>query len=215
VVNRRVRRSIVAAIIVIVAAAAIPVVRHGALRLVGGALLLREPIGPADVVVISESGGMDEFQAAEIEAADLIANGTARQVMLLRPTMDAIDRELVRRGVRVEIPAVAILRQLGVPDTALIVIEAGEGGTTESTRAVADWVRAHPSRVVVVIGAAHSRRYRRALMRVWPAEVPAPRITYPQRTAFRADDWWQSRRTLRDGMFELQKLAWDYIRHPW
>jgi hypothetical protein len=214
VVNRRVRRSIVAAI-VIVAAAAIPVVRHGALRLVGGTLLLREPIGPADVVVISESGGMDEFQAAQLEAADLVANGTARQVMLLRPTKDAIDRELVRRGVRVEIPAVAILRQLGVPDTALIVIEAGEGGTTESTRAVADWARAHPSRVVVVIGAAHSRRYRRALMRVWPAEVPAPRITYPQRTAFRADDWWRSRRTLREGMFELQKLVWDYIRHPW
>jgi hypothetical protein len=67
---------------------------------------------------------------------------------------------------------------------------------------------------VVVIGAAHSRRYRRALMRVWPVEVTAPRVIYPRRTAFHANDWWHSRRTLRDGLFELQKLLWDCIRHP-
>jgi hypothetical protein len=210
-----VRRAIVAAIVLIAVAAAIPPVRHGVLRGVGAALLLREPIEQADVVVISESGGVEEFQAAELEAADLFASGTVRHVMLLRSTKDAIDRELVRRGVRVEDPAIGILRQLGVPDSALIVIEAGEGGTTESTRAVAEWVRAHPSRVVVVIGAAHSRRYRRALMRVWPAGMALPRITYPQRTAFHADDWWRSRRTLREGLFELQKLAWDFISHPW
>jgi hypothetical protein len=212
--SRRLRR-VIAAATVAVAAAAIPAVRHGALRFAGGALLLSDPVEPSDVVVLSETGGAAEFQAAELEAADLYARGTARQVMLLRPAPDAIDGEQVRRGVRLEDPAVTTLRQLGVPDTALIVADAGEGGTTDSTHAVATWVRAHPSRVVVVIGAAHSRRYRRALMRVWPSEVPAPRVTYPQRTAFRADDWWRSRRTLREGLFELQKLAWDYIRHPW
>jgi len=32
---------------------------------------------------------------------------------------------------------------------------------------------------------------------------------------FRAEDWWRSRTTLREGLVELQKLALDYARHPW
>jgi hypothetical protein len=213
--RRAVGRWIIIAATVIAAAAAIPALRHGTLRLAGGALLLRDPLEPADVVVISESGGSAEFQAAEIDAADLYARGTAKRVMLLRAASDAIDQELVRRGVRLEDPVNSTLRQLGVPGEATMVVDAGEGGTTESTRALAEWARAHPSRVVVIIGAAHSRRYRRALMRVWPDGIPTPRVTYPQRTAFHADNWWQSRRTLRDGLFELEKLAWDCVRHPW
>ena len=32
---------------------------------------------------------------------------------------------------------------------------------------------------------------------------------------FRADDWWQSRTTVREGLVELEKLGLDYARHPW
>ena len=32
---------------------------------------------------------------------------------------------------------------------------------------------------------------------------------------FRADDWWPSRTTLREGLVELEKLTLDYARHPW
>jgi hypothetical protein len=213
--RRRAIRAWLIGVVVLVAAAAIPPVRHGTLRGAGGALLWNDPVEPADVIVISESGSPEEFQAAEIDVADLYARGIIPRVMLLRAAPDRIDEELVRRGVHLDNPAIAILRQLGVPDAAIEVVEAGEGGTTESTRTLAAWTRAHPSRVVVVIGAAHSRRYRRALLRVWPENAPPPRVTYPQRTDFRADDWWRGRRTLRDGVFELQKLAWDCIRHPW
>ena len=198
-----------------VGAIAIPALRHGALQTLGAALLASDAIEPADVAVISDTGGSEEFQAAELEVSELYGRRIVSQVILMRPAPDVIDEELARRGVRLENPALATLRQLGVPETAVIALDAGEGGTTDSTRALARWTRAHPSRVIVVIGAAHSRRYRRALLRVWPANAPPPRVMYSQRTAFHADAWWMSRRTLREGLFELQKLAWDHIRYPW
>jgi hypothetical protein len=196
-------------------AIAIPALRHTALQMLGAALLASDTIEPGDVAVLSETGGSEEFQAAELEVSDLYSRRVVSQVILMRPAPDVIDEELARRGVRLESPALATLRQLGVPEAAVVTLDTGEGGTTDSTRALAQWTRAHPSRVIVVIGAAHSRRYRRALLRVWPANAPPPRVMYPQRTAFHADGWWMSRRTLRDGLFELQKLAWDYVRHPW
>jgi hypothetical protein len=107
------------------------------------------------------------------------------------------------------------LRQLGVPDGAVARVEAGEGGTTDSTLALVTWVRDHPGRVLVIVSPTHARRYRRTLMRVWPDGVPMPRVTVPHVNLFHVEDWWRSRRTLREGLFELQKLAWDYVSHPW
>jgi uncharacterized SAM-binding protein YcdF (DUF218 family) len=199
----------------VAATMAIPMLRHGALRVLGASLLVSDPIEPGDVVVISESGGNEEFQAAELEVSELYGRRLFTQVLLLRPSPDVIDDELARRGVRLENPGVATLRQLGVPEAAIVVLDTGEGGTTDSTQMLAQWARAHPSRVLVVIGATHARRYRRALLRVWPENAPPPRVMYPHRTAFKPESWWTLRRTLRDGVFELQKLAWDYVRHPW
>ena len=212
-----VRRTRVAGVLAVLVAAlaAIPAVRHGVLRSLGGLLVVADPIEPGDVVAISESGGVGEFQAAEIEASELFQRRLFTRVMVLMPSPDQMDDELARRGVKLENAVLATLRQLGIPAAAVVALDAGEGGTTESTRAVASWVRDHPSRVLVIIGAAHARRYRRALRRVWPVNAPPPRVTFPSRTMFRSDDWWRSRRTLRDGLFELQKLAWDYVSHPW
>ena len=74
---------------------------------------------------------------------------------------------------------------------------------------------AHPSaQVVVVVGPSHGRRYRRALLRAWPDSAPRPRVVTTSYGLFRADDWWQSRTTLRDGLVEFEKLLLDYVAHP-
>jgi len=194
---------------------AVSPIHRAALRAVGSTLVRSDPVESGDLVVISESGTIAEFQAAEIEVADLYARRLFPRVMILRPAPDVMDSELQRRGVRLEDPVVVTLQQLGVPTSAVTLLNAGEGGTTESTRALAAWAAEHPSRVLVVIGASHSQRYRRALLRVWPSGVPAPRVTFPQRTTFHPEDWWTSRRTLREGVFELQKLWLDVASHPW
>jgi uncharacterized SAM-binding protein YcdF (DUF218 family) len=73
----------------------------------------------------------------------------------------------------------------------------------------------HPCRVLVVVSPTHTRRYRRTLQRIWPRQVPPAVIRYPRGNSFRPVDWWEARRTRRDGLFELEKLVWDYLLHPW
>ena len=188
----------------------VPPVRTRTLQAIGGVLIVNDPIEPADVAVMTESG-----EAGELEVIDLYHDHVIPRVMILTPAPSSADEELLRRGVRLEDVTVRTLIQLGMPPEAITTLEAGEGGTTESTEALAGWVESHPVRVLVVIDPTHARRYRRTLVRQWPAHVPLPRVRSPRHNPFRAEDWWKSRRTLRSGLFELQKLAWDYLWHPW
>jgi hypothetical protein len=108
-----------------------------------------------------------------------------------------------------------VLEQLGIPRYAVAQLPAGEGGTTETAAALAGWSRANPSgRVMVVVGPSHGRRYRRALLRAWPEGRLPPRVVITQYALFRGDDWWVSRTTLREGLVEIEKLALDYLAHP-
>ena len=190
--------------------AVVPPFRTRTLQAIGGLLIASDPIAPADIAVMTESG-----EAGELEIIDLYHDHVMPRVMVLTPAPTRADRELIRRGVHREDVVVRTLVQLGMPPAAIATVAAGEGGTTESTEALAAWVASHPSRVLVVVDPTHARRYRRTLRRLWPVHVPLPQIRYPRANPFRAEDWWESRRTRRDGLFELQKLAWDYLRHPW
>jgi hypothetical protein len=211
---KRAGRIAVAAIAIVAIVAVVPPLRQRALAAIGGALLYQDAAGSGDLIVLSESGDTMEFLATELDASDFVREGRYAQIMVMRASPTPLSEELARRGVMIENPVIATLRQLGVPAGAVVALDAGEGGTTESTQSLAAWVREHPSRMLVMIGAAHSRRYRRALLRAWPAGAPPPLIHYPTRTMFRASDWWTTRRSLREGLFELQKLAWDYLTHP-
>jgi hypothetical protein len=205
----RVLRAVASLILLIVVAAFVPPVRHAILRGLAGILVIADPVQPADVGVMTESG-----DGGEIEVSQLYHQGVFPRVLVLAPARTAVDDEYVKLGVHRGDLVLTTLRQLGVPDSAVMRLDAGEGGTTDSTRALATWVLEHPGRVLVVISPTHARRYRRTLMRVWPDGVPSPRVTVPHVTLFHVEDWWRSRRTLREGLFELQKLAWDYVRHP-
>jgi hypothetical protein len=204
------KRLLAVALVLAVALALVPSARHAVLRKAGGLLVVSDPVETADVGVMTESG-----EAGEIEVSELYQRHVFTKVLVLVPSPTAVDLELRRRGVRREDQTLTTLRQLGVPDAAITAVEAGEGGTNDSARALAGWARAHPSRVLLVISPTHGRRYRRTLLRLWPPGAPPPRVTWPHHALFRSDDWWQSRRTLRDGLFELQKLAWDWVTHPW
>jgi hypothetical protein len=153
--------------------------------------------------------------AGALKLADLYRANSAATVGLLVPRAARIDRELTRRGIVVPDVAFDVLVQLGVPGRAIVRIPAGEGGTTETTGALAGWARAHAGKkVLVVVGPSHGRRYRRALRRAWPDGQPAPTVMTTPYAAFHPDDWWQSRTTLREGLVEWQKLVLDYVTHP-
>jgi hypothetical protein len=207
--SRRLARVLLTLILAVLLVASVPAIRAVTLRTLGGLLIAGDAIEPADIAVMTESG-----EAGELEVSDLYHDHVIPRVLVLTPEPTAVDRELARRGVhRVDLILTALV-QLGVPRDAILTLEAGEGGTTDSTEALAAWVRDHPCRVLMVVTPSHARRYRRALRRVWPERAPPARVRNPRASLFHAQDWWDTRRTRREGLFELEKLAWDYLRHP-
>ena len=107
------RRSKVAPILVVVALAAaaiaaIPSVREPVLRAAGWALVVNEPVAPADIIVVSlDSGG-----AGALEAADLVQSGIATRVAVFTDPPSGEDHEFIRRGLPYEDEAARQIRQL-------------------------------------------------------------------------------------------------------
>jgi hypothetical protein len=209
---RRLARAIGVVLLVaaLAAVAAIPSARSAALQSAGELLADADAPAAADLLTMDVESGL----AGALEVADLYrAHPATVAVLIAQPT--AIDAELRRRGVALPHLVHDALVQLGIPADALLEIPAGEGGTTETTAALAGWARAHPAKeVLVVVGPSHGRRYRRALLRAWPRGERRPRIVATPYALFNAQDWWRSRTTLREGLVELEKLLLDFAAHP-
>jgi hypothetical protein len=204
----------VLAIVAVMGAAvfAIAPARRAALRSAGHLLVAGDGPQPADLLVTDVESG----PAGLLTIGDLHRSQPNAAVGVLVPNATRIDAVLQQRGVVLPNLTLEILAQLGIAGDAIVRIPAGEGGTSETTKALAEWERSHPgTRVLVVVGPSHGRRYRRALRRVWPNGNPAPIVMTAPYALFRADDWWQSRTTVREGLVELEKLVLDYARHPW
>jgi hypothetical protein len=84
--SRRLRWGLILAVVALAAAAVngVPSARESVLRAAGWALVVDEPLAPADVIVLSlASGG-----AGALEAAELVKEGIATRVAVL-PTLRA------------------------------------------------------------------------------------------------------------------------------
>src|SRR5262245_60103420 len=113
-----------ALVVVTLAAAvivAVPSVRESVLRAGGWALVINEPVAPADVIVLSlASGG-----AGALEAADLVQGGIATRVAVFTDPPSGDDHEFIRRGLPYEDASgrqIRQLRLLGVTDVLQIPV---------------------------------------------------------------------------------------------
>jgi hypothetical protein len=118
------RRPRWAPILVVVAVAAativaVPSVREPVLRAAGWALIVNEPVAPADIIVIVPGIG----GAGALEAADLVQSGIATRVAVFADPPSGEDHEFIRRGLPYEDAAarqIDQLKWLGVTDIAQI-----------------------------------------------------------------------------------------------
>jgi hypothetical protein len=95
--------------------AVVPSIRTAVLATIGRALVVDEPVGPADIIVVSlDSGG-----AGALEAADLVQGGIAKRVAVFTDPPSGEDWEFIRRGLPYEDASASQIRQLrslGVAD---------------------------------------------------------------------------------------------------
>jgi len=205
----RVSRSRVAAFVVIGAILAVAG-RSMWLPSIGGLLVAADPLAFADIAVMTSEADL----AGAIELADLRARQLTRRVGAIVPEPSAAEREMKKRGV--VLPGMGdVLGALGVPPEDIELIPAGEGGTTDGMQALAAWSRTHAVRRLIVVTAPdHGRRVKRALTRAFGDAPPELMMHHAAHDEFAPTTWWSSRRTLRSGLVELQKLALDYATHP-
>jgi hypothetical protein len=111
--NPRFRPPKWALILILVGAVSAPIVafssvREPVLRAAGWALVVSEPVAPANIIVVSLSSG----GAGALEAADLIQTGIATRVAVFTDPPSGDDYEFIRRGLPYEDMGAERIRQL-------------------------------------------------------------------------------------------------------
>jgi hypothetical protein len=192
--------------------ALVPSTRTAALATVGGAHVVNEPIGPADIIVVSlDSGG-----AGALEAADLVRDGIAKQVAIFTDPPSGEDWEYIRRGLPYEDGSARQIRQLrSLGVTNILEIPRFDAGTEGEGQVLPGWCDQHDFRSVVFVAARdHSRRTKRVLDRAMQAHATRIVVRPEHYSSFDPKRWWETRTGVRTAIIELQKLVFDVVLHP-
>jgi hypothetical protein len=191
---------------------AVPSVREPVLRAAGWSLVVNEPVGVADIIVISpDSGG-----AGALETADLVQSGIATRVAVFSDPPSGKDFEFIRRGLPYEdggARQIRQLRSLGVKDVTQIDIT--DVGTKGAGQVLPQWCDQYEFRsVVFVVARDHARRTRRMLNRIMKGHPTRVAVRPARYSIFDPDRWWETHSGIRIEILEFQKLVLDVILHP-
>ena len=203
------RRPRWASILVVVALAAtivaVPPVREPVLRAAGWALIVNEPVAPADIIVIEP----DLVGGGVLEAADLVQSGIATRVAVFADPPSGEDHEFIRRGLPYEDAAARQtdqLKWLGVTD--VMQIPRADAETEGVAEVLPAWCDQHRFRsIVFVANGERSRRLRRVLDRVMKGHSTRITVQPSRYSGFDPDQWWKTRSGVRTEIVELQKLV--------
>jgi len=202
------------AVVVLAAGAivAVPAIREPVLRAAGRALVVKEPVASADIIVVS----LDSDGSGVLEAADLVQSGIATRVAVFVDPPSGEGNEFIRRGLPYENGGARQVRQLGLLGvTDVLRIPRDEAGTEGEAQVLPRWCDEHQFRsIVLVAGADHSRRLRRVMDRAMKGHSTSVTIRPSRYSSFDPDRWWETRGGVRMAIVEFQKLALDMVLHP-
>jgi uncharacterized SAM-binding protein YcdF (DUF218 family) len=180
------------------------------LRGAGSWLVVQDPLDKADAIVVL--GGT--FYERPLEAVELINEGWAPALVLMREIADWGEVELMRRGVAYTRPIdlqVDTLRRLGVAPGRIHVLEPSNSTAEEASRVLELAVAQRYSRVIVVTSKQHTRRARLVMgRRLGPAGIDV-RVRYSRYDRTDTARWWRQRSSLRFTLFEMQRLLGYWI----
>jgi uncharacterized SAM-binding protein YcdF (DUF218 family) len=178
------------------------------LTAMGSFLVVSDSLQPSDLIYVM-GGGLD---ARPIRAAELYRQGYAPRIVT--PYEEATAA--VEYGIRLNgaLETAAMLRRLGVPDSAihLLKTETGSTSTLDDARILASYVRDNRvRRVLVVTSEFHTRRSRWAVRRFLPDSVGLIMAAADVR-GYTPRDWWRSERGMLDVFQEYLKFFHNYTQ---
>jgi uncharacterized SAM-binding protein YcdF (DUF218 family) len=180
---------------------------------IGGFLVVSHELEPSDLIVCLSGGGVERGLAA----ADLHREGLAPRVFI-SPEVPPDGYEALERA-GIEIPrSVDILRRIlvesGVPDQAVLEAEQPARSTMGEAGMAVDVAEENGYRsLIVVTSPTHSRRAWMTFRHATEAEGLAIRMAPSPYSGFRAEDWWKTRRYVREVIVEYQKLLYYTLEY--
>lgn len=184
------------------------------LRATGAFLVVDEAPRRADAIVVLSGSVPDRI----LEAVDLYQEGWAPLIVLCGEPENEGMRRLRERGVVLhgndDVNA-SIARQLGVPGSAITVVERPPGSTFTEAIAILDGLAERGARsMLLVTSPYHTRRARSIYRHLAGGAVEV--ISRPARAGgFDPDRWWQDRVMLRRVLIEYQKLLMFQLWDRW
>jgi uncharacterized SAM-binding protein YcdF (DUF218 family) len=202
-----VKRSVLRWAAVLVAAFALVVALGypALLGAVGRYLVVDDPLEPAGAILVL--GGATPYR--EIEGAAIYNQGWAPLVLLVRPSRNQPEADLMR-SLGVEPPDTFALRRevlekLGVPPEAIVVVPGAADATLDELELAMPLFPPDGSPVILVTSNYHSRR----VSLYWRYLVGERRKAIVRATAdrFDPDGWWRQQATILNVVRELLGLA--------
>lgn len=179
------------------------------LRAIATFLIVEDRLEPAAAIVVM--GGHLPFRA--MEAAELYRAGWAPQVILTRGTQREEQQALRALNVPIsqewELNREVLLR-LGVPPSAILVLEGEAEGTLEELRIIANALRPDGALVILVTSKVHTRRVRLTWRYVAGGRSRGI-IRSARQDPFDPNGWWRERRfalaVVRESLGLMNHLA--------
>jgi uncharacterized SAM-binding protein YcdF (DUF218 family) len=182
---------------------------HGPiLTQLGKYLVVQHPATKSDLIVCLAGGDVERGLAS----ADLFARGLAPRIFIARePIPDGLET-LKQKGIAfpesVDL-VMMILKNLGVPETAVIRGDQPVQSTFEEAERVGALIKEKKYRsLILVTSPTHSRRAWLTFRQVIPDKDFRITVIPTPYSKFRAEDWWKTRSFVREVILEYQKLIY-------
>ncbi len=193
------------ALLVVLALASAGIFRDALLEIAGAALVIDQPSEPSDVVMVVRG---DPDYARAIAAGRIYRAGRAKHVYISTALIDLGAPILAEEGIRVptdqQLQASA-LRQMGVPEQAILLDDRRPGGGTlgELRRLKAAMAQHNLHSVIAVTDFYHSRRVSSMLERIMRDTDIRATVSVAEPKA--AEHWWRRRYLAINVMLEYVK----------
>jgi uncharacterized SAM-binding protein YcdF (DUF218 family) len=172
-----------------------------------------DAIEPSDAIIELSGGEGDR----DLETADLFLARAAPLVVLTTERASAALPELLRRNVKVERPVEQrrrYLREMGVPDSAIVVLTDQAKSTVDEASIVTAWIKTRQIRRVIIVSSSfHTRRAGHIFEWMLRGTGVIVRVRPAAHDRYKPDSWWTDRNTLLTGFVEWQKMIYYRLRY--